>query len=136
MDSVDACQAARPHVIDEKQIKPKRAVPREEEVGNTKEDIVKMYVAGVKDGITEDDIRNYFSAYGNITECEVHKDKETGQNRGFAFVTFDDYDPVEKCVIEKNHQIAGKRCDVKRARPKGEAPMRGGGGYYDDGYKG
>lgn len=42
----------------------------------------------------------------------------TNKNRGFAFITFDDYDCVDQCVIMKSHQINGYRCDVKKGLSK------------------
>ena len=46
--------------------------------------------------ISTDDLEDYFSRFGHIKECIV-MEKE-GQSRGFAFVTFDDYDPVDKIM--------------------------------------
>lgn len=60
----------------------------------------KIYVSGIKDEIDESDLREHFSKFGQVSEAEVIVDKETRKKRGFAFVTFDDYDPVDKVVCE------------------------------------
>ena len=60
----------------------------------------KMFVGGVRDDTTEEQVRSVFSEFGNITQVDMITDKGTGKTRGFCFVTFDDYDPVDKCVSE------------------------------------
>jgi len=62
--------------------------------------VKKIFVSGVKDEIEADDLREYFSEMGNITDVDVIMDKETKRKRGFAFVQFDDYDPVDKAVCK------------------------------------
>ena len=49
----------------------------------------------------EEDLREYFGQYGNITDIVIKSPKEGVRVRAFAFITFDDYDPVDK-VISKN----------------------------------
>ena len=77
--------------------------------------------------MTEDDIRQYFETFGKITAVTRLTEKDTGNPRGFGFVEFDDYDPVDKCILKGSHQINGKRVDVKKAVSKQEMNSMGGG---------
>jgi len=127
-EEVDACQEHRPHTIDGKTVETKRATPREEfgkpEAGQT---VKKVFVGGLKEEMTEDDIRQYFETFGKITSVTRLTEKDTGKPRGFGFVEFDDYDPVDKCILKGSHQINGKRVDVKKAVSKQEMNSMGGG---------
>jgi len=57
-----------------------------------------VFVGGIKEDLDENQLTDYFSQYGNIVSVDVVTDKETGKKRGFAFVSFDDTDPVDKIV--------------------------------------
>lgn len=58
--------------------------------------VKKIFVAGLRDDVTEEDITNYFSKYGTVLNVSLVIDKETGRKRGFGFVEFDDYDTVDR----------------------------------------
>jgi heterogeneous nuclear ribonucleoprotein A1/A3 len=83
----------------------------------------KIFVAGLPKNITSDDLKDYFSQFGSITECYVQKDRNSGESRGFAFVTFDSGDAVDK-VLAAPHRIGEKTIDCKIARPK-DVPIAG-----------
>jgi len=117
---VDDAQAARPHKIDGREVEPKRAVPREDS-GKPEAQVTvnKLYVSGIKEDLGEEDLREYFGPYGNIVSVNVVTDKNTGKKRGFAFVEFDDYDPVDKIVLQR-HNYKGRKLEVKKALSREE----------------
>lgn len=129
---VDELMKNRPHIIDGRQVEPKRATPREDsgkqEVQMT---VKKIFIGGLRDTITDDELKAYFSNYGNVTECLVMRDKETNKSRGFGFITYDDYDPVDKIILEKHHTVNGVTLHIQKALPKdadGNQRQGGGGG--------
>jgi len=124
---VDAVQQNRPHTIDGTKVETKRATPREEK-GESGKSVKKVFVGGLKDDIEDKDLEEYFGEYGNVTSAEQMVDKATGRKRGFGFVEFDDYDPVDKLLQQPRHQIKGHRVDIKKALGKNELNQMGGGG--------
>nr|CDS15666.1 Heterogeneous nuclear ribonucleoprotein A1 [Echinococcus granulosus] len=46
--------------------------------------------------------------------------KDRNESRGFAFVTFDDTDAVDKVILSKPHSINENKIDVRKALSKDE----------------
>jgi len=131
---VDDAMRNRPHTIDGRTVQPKRAVPREDSNHpGANVTVNKIFIGGIRDRpITKNDLELYFSAYGTVQDCVIMTEKETGKPRGFAFVEFDDYDPVDQIILRRFHEINGVKIDVKKALPRdgasGETPRGGGRG--------
>lgn len=58
-----------------------------------------------------------------LFSCPIEK------SRGFGFITFDDYDAVDRCILEKPHQINGKDLDVRKAIPRNQTARSNGNCY-------
>ena len=85
-----------------------------------------LYVGNLAWGVTDDDLRNIFSEYGNVSDAVVITDRETGRSRGFGFVTLDD--GGDQAIEALNGQdLQGRPLRVNEAQSK-ERGGRGGGG--------
>ena len=141
-EQVDACQAARPHVLDGKEVESKRAVPRDKfaspEAGQS---VKKVFVGGLRE-LEESDLQEYFNKFGQTISVAVMTDKATGKKRGFGFIEFNDYDTVDQIILQGEHCINGTRIEVRKAVDKKDMNGMGGGrggrggGRGDSGYGG
>ncbi|XP_060081352.1 heterogeneous nuclear ribonucleoprotein A1-like [Ylistrum balloti] len=129
-EELDEAQKSRPHRLDGRQVESKRAMPRNKDggEGESSQSCKKMFVGGIADDATEDQLREVFGVYGDIERVDLIKDKVTGKNKRFCFVTFFDYDPVDQCVLKKKHDVNGRSVEVKKAVPREQDGGMGGRG--------
>lgn len=88
-----------------------------------------IYVGNLSYQATENDIRDAFSRFGDVSSVNVIMDRETGRSRGFCFVEMPN-DEEGKAAIEglNLQEIAGRNVNVNEARPRENRPRGGGGG--------
>ena len=60
----------------------------------------KIFVGGLKETTDESILSEYFSQFGHVDHVDLIEDRTTKRLRGFAYVTFNDYDPVDKAVCK------------------------------------
>ncbi|CAL9703058.1 unnamed protein product [Knipowitschia caucasica] len=121
VQEVDDAMIARPHKVDGRIVEPKRAVSREDSNRpGAHITVKKIFVGGIKEDTEEHHLRDYFSQFGKIEVIDIMTDRSTGKKRGFAFVTFDDHDAVDRIVIQKYHTINSHNCEVRKALTKQE----------------
>ncbi|XP_041657798.1 heterogeneous nuclear ribonucleoprotein A/B-like [Cheilinus undulatus] len=128
--SVDKVLAQKEHGLDGRTIDPKRAMAMK------KEPVKKIFVGGLNPEATEDSIREYFGAFGEIETIELPIDPKSKKRRGFIFITFKEEASVKKCLEKKFHSIQGGRCELKIAQPKEVYQQQQYGGGRGGGYGG
>ena len=85
-----------------------------------------IYVGNLAYEVNDDDLREAFGAYGEVTSAKVITDKFSGRSRGFGFVEMPGKAEAQKALTELNtFEFKGKKLIVNEARPQRE---RGGGG--------
>ncbi|XP_034539450.1 heterogeneous nuclear ribonucleoprotein A/B-like [Notolabrus celidotus] len=128
--SVDKVLAQKEHGLDGRTIDPKRAMAMK------KEPVKKIFVGGLNPEATEEAIREYFGAFGEIETIELPIDPKSKKRRGFIFITYKDEASVKKCLEKKFHSIEGGRCELKIAQPKEVYQQQQYGGGRGGGYGG
>tara|TARA_B100000427_G_scaffold324141_1_gene328766 strand:+ start:2437 stop:2709 length:273 start_codon:yes stop_codon:yes gene_type:complete len=78
----------------------------------------KIYVGNLDYQMSDEDLKNEFSSYGEIQDVIVIKDHETGRSKGFGFVTFAEESALEKALELDGQEIKGRQLRVNKARPK------------------
>jgi len=56
----------------------------------------RVFIGGLKTTTTSDTLLEYFSQFGHVEFVDLPEDKGSQRRRGFGYVAFDDYDPVDK----------------------------------------
>ena len=84
-----------------------------------------IYVGNLAYQVTEDELREAFGAFGEITSCNVIRDKETGKSKGFGFVEMPEGSQGEAAIQQLNDtNLLGRNIKVNEARPREERPRR------------
>ncbi len=94
-----------------------------------------IYVGNLASDVTDEELSNLFSTYGQVKEAKVIRDMFTQQSRGFGFVEMPGQAEAQNAIKELNTQeFKGKNITVNEARPRkdrndrGRRPGGGGGG--------
>lgn len=115
MDKVNDGKATKEELAAEREVLTKARSQAAEAAG------IKLFVARLSFDASEEDVRNLFSTHGEITECSIAKDRDTGKSRGFAFVKFASRKAGEKAVKELDGaEIHGRKISVQESNDGGD----------------
>lgn len=94
---------------------------RQSKFEEMKANFTNVYVKNIQTDCTDDEFRDLFTKYGDITSASLARDQETGKNRGFGFVNFTTHEAAFKAVEELNNKdFKGQDLYVGRAQKKHE----------------
>jgi RNA recognition motif-containing protein len=89
-----------------------------------------IYVSNLSFNVQDEDLREFFAPYGEVTSAKIINDRETGRSRGFGFVEMSDDAASKKAIAELDGAtVEGRAIKVVEAKPKEDRPARSGGGY-------
>jgi len=93
-----------------------------------------IYVGNLPREATEDDLREAFEAFGEVTSAKIITDKFTGDSRGFGFVEMSNNSEAQAAISGLDGKdLKGRTLRVNEARPRRDN-RRGGGGFNRGGF--
>jgi len=85
----------------------------------------KLYVGNLSYDTTEDGLRTKFAEAGTVVSVDMIKDRDTGQMKGFAFITMNNQEEAENAIRMFNGKMLDSReIKVNIARPREDRPRR------------
>ena len=88
-----------------------------------------IYVGNLDRNVTEDELRQAFEAFGQVSSATVIKDKYTHESRGFGFVEMPTQSEGQAAITGLNDtELNGRALRVDQARPREDSRGGGGGG--------
>jgi len=93
-----------------------------------------IYVSNLSFNVQDEDLKDFFTEYGEVTSAKVITDKFSGKSRGFGFVEMSDDEAAKKAISELDQAtVEGRTIRVMEAKPKEEKPARREGGFRSNG---
>eukprot|EP00669_Euglena_mutabilis_P009414 TRINITY_DN431_c0_g1_i1.p1 TRINITY_DN431_c0_g1~~TRINITY_DN431_c0_g1_i1.p1 ORF type:complete len:297 (+),score=14.25 TRINITY_DN431_c0_g1_i1:34-891(+) len=127
------CNTADEHVICNKRVDVKAAVPKDAIAQGAAVRTNKIFVGGLSKASSADTLRAHFAQFGNVKEVLMKLD-EAGVSRGFCFVEFDSEDSADLASQTKPQIVDDKEIDCTLARPLGLGKGKGKGKGFGKGF--
>ena len=101
-----------------------------------------IYVGNLPFNLGEEDLKEIFEEYGEVTSAKIISDKFSGRSKGFGFIEMDSDDEANNAIKELNNaEVGGRNIKVNESKPRSNdrggdrgGDRRGGGGYNRDRY--
>ncbi len=90
-----------------------------------------IYVGSLSYDVSEENLRQAFGAFGQVSSARIVKDKYSGQPRGFGFVEMFDQTEAQTAIENLNGKdLLGQKMSVSEARPRAGQERSGGSGGH------
>ena len=94
-----------------------------------------IYIGNMSFDTTEDQLRQAFEGFGEVSTVNIITDKYSGEPRGFAFVEMSGKDEAIAAISGLNGQeLNGRELKVNEAKPRPQGGNRGGGNGFRRSY--
>ncbi|MBC7903090.1 MAG: RNA-binding protein [Gemmatimonadaceae bacterium] len=88
-----------------------------------------IYVSNLSFNVQDEDLKEFFAEYGEVSSAKVITDKFTNKSRGFGFVEMPDDEAAKKAIQELDGgMVEGRAITVTIAKPREERTGGAGGG--------
>ena len=78
-----------------------------------------IYVGNLSYSMSESELRDAFSAFGEVSSVKILMDRETGRSRGFGFVEMPNQSEAETAIAQLNGKdVGGRALRINEARPR------------------
>ncbi|MFA7056536.1 MAG: RNA-binding protein [Candidatus Cloacimonadales bacterium] len=82
-----------------------------------------IYVGNLSYTMTQEDLKELFAEFGEVTSVKIIEDRETGRPKGFGFVEMADNAAGQNAIDSLNEkEIMGRGIKVNEARPREDRP--------------
>ena len=84
-----------------------------------------MYIGNLAHDVTEDDLRNAFSEFGEVSSVKIIIDKFSGRSKGFGFVEMPNNSEADQAIKALNGKVLnGRSIKVNQAEARRKRPQR------------
>ncbi len=88
-----------------------------------------IYVGNLAHELTEEELREAFTEFGEVTSAKIITDRDSGISRGFGFVEMTSKAEAQASIAGLNgKELKGRPLTVNEARPRSDDRRGGGGG--------
>jgi RNA recognition motif-containing protein len=88
---------------------------------------VNIYAGNLSHELTEEELQQAFTEFGEVTSAKIITDRYSGVSRGFGFVEMPSKSEAEAAIAGLNgRELKGRTLTVNEARARTEGPRGGG----------